>query len=414
MSSTTPDGVDEAVTRDMQMMLMAATQLGEKLAQRGAERRQQVAQAERGQQKELQARWEAHRAAARQQLSDVTGDQFWERNSPDEIAQRYVLAQQWAEHDEVAYRAVGSIEDQLQQRHGLSPQQYISEHTQAGRDARAREGLERIQGAGTAKWWDRADMLEVSKTYRAAVARADDPQFPHRQEAAAARDRIAAGLREHTGMESPDDLVRVVDQQTEASRDMDLHDLDSAQWWEQASGPQVAQQFAHVHTLEDGPRREALDAQMRQEMATRYDVFPASQATTLTPLHTLDIDESHLPESERVDRHDKASLSETLATLAAAQEVDRTSRQMPVQHVDGQVQMEQPSQTQSVDALMNQLRETVDNTPEGRDGINARRLTEIGHGVDPAEALSGGKGRSKVRTDRGMEQGRDQDHQLGL
>lgn len=245
MSENTPDGVDEAMARDMQMVLMAGAQLGEKFAQRNAERRQQMERAARQQQQDLEARWEAQRAAARAELSDVKTEQFWDRASPEDVASRYALAERWAEHDDVAKESHALIEQQVEQRHGLSPEAYASRSAEA----------------------------------------------------------------------SP---------RTEAGRD-----------------------------------------------------------------------------------------AEALATLGAAQQAERTGQAQPTAHADGETQIvDGPGREKVEAALMDQLRAAVEDSPEARDGIQARRLTEIGHGADPSDAVNGHGGRSKARTQRGPEQGRDKGAEL--
>lgn len=409
MSAEQPDGVSDAITRETQMMMMAGSQIGQRFAQRAAERRRQMAEQQHQVRQDLQARWDAQRQSARRQLADTDTDRFWSRATPEDVAQRYAVAQQWADHDDLAYRTVGSLTEQIEQRYGLSPQQYIDERTQAGRERRDSETLERIRDSGTAQWWDRADPQAVATAYRDAVARADDENYAHREDAAAARDRIAEGLQAHTGIESTDDLMAVSDQQAEAERQADLADLDSEQWWDQASGPQIAERFATVQGLDDADRRSDLDHQMRRELGERFDVYPDTGAGELSARHVLDIDDAQMPaEARGLDRP-----SETLAMIAAAHAADRGAQGMPMATVDEHAQVQNVS-ANSVDGLMEQLRATVDNSPEGRDGINARRIAEIGHGAEPDEAVTNAHSPTRARASRGMGQGRDQGQQLGL
>lgn len=128
MTSTQPDGVNDMLSRDLQAAMAVAGRWGEMMARQRAERLRQRVMEQQHRRRELEDRFEAERAVMRTELAPVDQDQFWETAKPTDIAGHYGLARQWEDHDEVAKAARGRIEKEVKDRHGLSVEDYLSDH----------------------------------------------------------------------------------------------------------------------------------------------------------------------------------------------------------------------------------------------------------------------------------------------
>lgn len=113
------DGIEEAIEGMSRVGLTVAGRLGEQLA-RALEQELRRAQATEEQQaRELQARFDAERAAARAQLAPVMDNRWWDTASGRDVERVHETATAWKDHDPAALDAAEVIRDQVQQRHGL-------------------------------------------------------------------------------------------------------------------------------------------------------------------------------------------------------------------------------------------------------------------------------------------------------
>lgn len=157
MSATTQaDGINDMVSRDVQALMGLAGRIGEALARRMAERRQELTREQQERARQLQERYEAERAVMRTSLSGVEAEQWWEAATPEDIAQRYTEALRWQDHDDVAKSARGRIEHEVQQRYGVGVTDYLrgndlDQYLPAGNEPAGREeraaGLDHTQAA---------------------------------------------------------------------------------------------------------------------------------------------------------------------------------------------------------------------------------------------------------------------------
>ncbi|MGK4219432.1 hypothetical protein [Kocuria sp.] len=129
--STQPDGVNDLLSRDLQAAMAVAGRWGEMMARQRAERLRQRVMEQQHRRRELAERFEAERAVMRTELAPVEQDRFWETAKPADIAGHYGLARQWEHHDEVAKTARGRIEAEVKDRHGLSVEDYLTDHAPA-------------------------------------------------------------------------------------------------------------------------------------------------------------------------------------------------------------------------------------------------------------------------------------------
>src|SRR4051795_1280621 len=114
-----PDGINEALTGALRVSLTAAAHVGEQLARSHEQAARDARAAGEHDARQLQARLDAERAAARAALAPVTREELWQRAEVDEIARAWETAQTWRELDPDAQRAAERIHDQLRDRYGI-------------------------------------------------------------------------------------------------------------------------------------------------------------------------------------------------------------------------------------------------------------------------------------------------------
>jgi len=164
------DGIDEAFDAALRVGLTAAGRMAERIA-REREQHQRDAQA-RSQQdaRELQARLDSERGAARAALAPVEQEQWWQSARPEGIAEAWQTANAWKDSDAEAQQATDRIGRELQERHGIDTNQLGADPT-AVRDA-----LERRDEARLAADRPRAQARGEHATAAALLAEPDTDQ----------------------------------------------------------------------------------------------------------------------------------------------------------------------------------------------------------------------------------------------
>ncbi|MFF2300696.1 hypothetical protein [Arthrobacter sp. NPDC058127] len=113
------DGIEEAIEGMSRVGLTVAGRLGEQMA-RASEQALRRAQADEEQQaRELQARFDSERAAARAQLAPVMDNRWWNMASGRDVERVHEAATAWKNQDPAARSAADVIRDQVQRRYGL-------------------------------------------------------------------------------------------------------------------------------------------------------------------------------------------------------------------------------------------------------------------------------------------------------
>jgi hypothetical protein len=113
------DGIEEAIEGMTRVGLTVAGRLGEQLARTREQELRRAQAAEEQQARELQARYDAERAAARAQLAPVMDNRWWDTASGRDIERVHETATAWKDHDPAARDAAEAIRDQVQRRYGL-------------------------------------------------------------------------------------------------------------------------------------------------------------------------------------------------------------------------------------------------------------------------------------------------------
>lgn len=113
------DGVGEAFDDSLRIALTVASQFGERVSRlREQLARQREADA-RQEARELQARFDAERGAARAQLAVVNQPEWWNRASVEDIAGVHETATAWRGHDDTAAAAHDTIRREVRKRYGV-------------------------------------------------------------------------------------------------------------------------------------------------------------------------------------------------------------------------------------------------------------------------------------------------------
>jgi hypothetical protein len=113
------DGVEEAIEGLSRTGIAVAARLGEQLARMREQslREQQASDEHRA--RELQARYESQREAARAQLAPTTDDRWWDQARPQDIERVHETATAWKQFDPAAQEAAERIRREVRERYGV-------------------------------------------------------------------------------------------------------------------------------------------------------------------------------------------------------------------------------------------------------------------------------------------------------
>ncbi|QOI66025.1 hypothetical protein IG195_22135 (plasmid) [Arthrobacter sp. TES] len=113
------DGLDEVVETMLRTGLTAAGRIGEELARAREKTAREAAAAEDQKGRELMARLEGERAAARAQLAPALDARWWDNAKAEDIVRVHQTATAWKGQDPMARSAADAIREQVQQRYGI-------------------------------------------------------------------------------------------------------------------------------------------------------------------------------------------------------------------------------------------------------------------------------------------------------
>ncbi|WP_085370105.1 hypothetical protein [Leifsonia sp. NCR5] len=160
------DGIADALDGQLRIALTVAAQLGARFARiREALARTRQAQTEQ-QNRELQARFDAERAAARAELAPVYQRSWWDSASVERIANAHKTATAWHSIDPEADRAGERIAEEVRDRYGLDVQDLDADPA-AAREALARAERTRL-AAATSRGESVVDVAEAGAFLTAA------------------------------------------------------------------------------------------------------------------------------------------------------------------------------------------------------------------------------------------------------
>ena len=140
------DGIADAFDGQVRIALTVATQMAERFA-RLREELARTAQARTEQQtRELQARFDAERNAARASLAPVQQTEWWNHAGVDDIAAAYETAEAWRPVDDDIARTSDRMREELRSRYGIDVEN-LGADPAAVRDAMTRAEQERSTAA---------------------------------------------------------------------------------------------------------------------------------------------------------------------------------------------------------------------------------------------------------------------------
>lgn len=248
------DGIADALDGQLRIALTVAAQLGARVARIREElARTRQAQTEQ-QNRELQARFDAERAAARAELAPVYERTWWDAASVDQIAGVHETATAWHGIDPEADRAGERIAEEVRDRYGLDVRDLDADPA-AVREALARAERTRSEAAAS-RSESAVDIAEAGAFLSAAEAL--DRAAEQRQQQADERDQRAAEL---DGSYDADQL------RSEAENDRDVTDALRGDSVDNRAGAAEAFDSAErrerfASSLEGKADREVIDARM--------------------------------------------------------------------------------------------------------------------------------------------------------
>src|SRR6476620_3478097 len=146
------DGIEEAIEGMSRVGLTVAGRLGEQVARAREQALRRAQATEEQQARELQARFDAERAAARAQLAPLLDNHLWDTASGRDVERVHEAATAWKDHDPAARSAAEVIRDQVQRRYGLDVDNLGADDTSVAaalaKAERDREQAEQQRSAG--------------------------------------------------------------------------------------------------------------------------------------------------------------------------------------------------------------------------------------------------------------------------
>ena len=113
------DGVGETFDDSLRIALTIASQFGERIARLREQLTRQREASANQEARELQARFEAERGAARASLAPIEQAEWWNQATPEDIAGVHETATAWRDVDDVARDAGDTIKNEVRERYGI-------------------------------------------------------------------------------------------------------------------------------------------------------------------------------------------------------------------------------------------------------------------------------------------------------
>ena len=138
-----PDGVDEVFEAALRVGLTVAGRVAEQAARarEQAARNAQAASEHEG--RELAARFDAERSAARAQFAPVQHQEWWTSAQPADVAAAWEAARTWQDVDPDARRAGDRIREEVRSRYGVDVNAPLADPAALADAIAARDGAER-------------------------------------------------------------------------------------------------------------------------------------------------------------------------------------------------------------------------------------------------------------------------------
>lgn len=186
------DGIEEALDGQLRVLVTAAGRLGEILARAPEEAARRAQTASEQEARELSSRLEAERRAAHTEYGNVYRNDWWDKATPEQIANTYRTARAWSNEDPEAVRAETRMRDELSTRYGIdvnntgadpaAVREALDVHLKHDRDAGAERQRSSAEEAEAARLLFEAD--EADRAAEAARGAAEHgPDLEERRQA---------------------------------------------------------------------------------------------------------------------------------------------------------------------------------------------------------------------------------------
>lgn len=153
------DGLDEVVETMLRTGLTAAGRIGEELARAREKSAREAAAAEDQMGRELRARLDGERAAARAQLAPALDARWWDNAKAEDIVRVHQSATAWKGQDPMAQSAADAIRAQVQQRYGIDVDALATSAASLNEAARATSQAQEEQTRATDENAKAAELL---------------------------------------------------------------------------------------------------------------------------------------------------------------------------------------------------------------------------------------------------------------
>lgn len=259
MADLDVDGVDDAFESTGRTAMMVAMQLGEKFGRLREELARNSAARDDAAAKEMSARFDAERGAARAELHVIEQPEWWDRATPQDVARVIETAETWKGLDDTAARAAERIEHEVRDRYGVDVNEFRSGAT-SDRAHSEREVTEAALLLAEADRLDR-DASEQSRDGTANDSRSDfvrdledrAMEYERRADAGGDDTNTPEELRElATDARSQAQLYRDMDEATQSART------------QQAPTPEAQANRAQAGVVYDSAERRRATAQQME------------------------------------------------------------------------------------------------------------------------------------------------------
>lgn len=173
MSEHSLDETMADVGRSARLAMMMLAQAGEQASRRIADAQREAAQQSAGRAVALREELAQAQEAARAVYQPVTDPRTFAAADAETIAGAWTTAQAWAEVDPKAAAAEAAIQEQVQQRWGLSPEVLREEATPNRQGTGA--DTDRLAEVMDPEWRDRASTEELEQRWKESAADRDRP-----------------------------------------------------------------------------------------------------------------------------------------------------------------------------------------------------------------------------------------------
>ncbi|MEZ2373405.1 hypothetical protein [Arthrobacter sp. RCC_34] len=368
MSQHQSDGIGEATDDLLRQVMMVAARLAEVAARARQEQLTRARAVSERQGRELQARFEAERGAARASLAPVGTDSWWKSADADQIGAAYKTAASWSGQDQDAAAARERIEQELAKR-GI-------EVTSSMPD--------RLDDLLRAREWAAEHEPFMDGAWTREMAQARTPEE---------KDRLNVALV-GAWLASPEGQQAKATQGSSQEQDQHKTDLAQAEAWAKATNPERYSQWSMSHQMADtidGRRSDERQLIRQWKEATGQAETPEAVAASV---ESQDLNAAAGREEDAAAGHRNvgdaaAARSQQWEDAPPEPDMDGGPSAEDVAWLNQQQDMEDQEAAQQWDTA--ERREEFASTLRGKadqSAVDARVLADVSQGTHPSAAVA--------------------------